>query len=204
MRGMWTILLLVLSSTLPAQGRYQLTLQPELNFQKKLNKRCKVNVNIQSRQMLSEGTWQMPEAFQYNYIQTDISYLAAYKTSLGQSLAGGYMSRFQGDRYFHRLIQQYTFARQLSGLRLAHRFSSDQTFGKDEPLNLRLRYRIAIELPLSGLEVDPGELYFKLSNEYLLGFESNESPVPEIRLVPSLGYMRPSTARAVSGWHRPM
>jgi hypothetical protein len=188
MRWHWILFFILNLSILHAQGRYQLAFQPEVNFQKKLPKGWKINLNIQSRQMLAEGLWQAPEAFRYNYVQTDVSYMAARKTNLGHSLAGGYMSRFQGNSYFHRLIQQYTVAQQLSGLRLAHRFSADQTFGEGEALNLRLRYRIALELPFSGQEVNPGELYSKLSNEYLMGFEAGET-IPEIRLIPFVGYV---------------
>lgn len=186
----WIILLLTFSCSnlLIAQGSFQLAFQPELNINKKLGKGWKTNLKIQSRQMLREGIWAMPESFRYNYIQTDVTLVASRKTGLNNSLAVGYMARFQGQNYFHRFIQQYTIVRQLSSLRLAHRFSSDQTFGQDEALNLRLRYRIALELPLSGQEVDPKEFYCKVNNEYLMGFEQGETS-PEIRLVPFMGYI---------------
>jgi hypothetical protein len=71
---------------------------------------------------------------------------------------------------------------------LGHRFGTDQTFGQDAPAVYRIRYRIALEKPLQGLETDPKEFYLKVGNEYIVAFESGYRDI-EIRLIPAAGYV---------------
>lgn len=73
-----------------------------------------------------------------------------------------------------------------ASFRLAHRFSTDQTFGDEQPV-FRLRYRAAIELPLNGQTVDAGESYIKFNHEYLLEWQGGATAV-EMRIVPFYGY----------------
>jgi hypothetical protein len=75
----------------------------------------------------------------------------------------------------------------ITGFRLVHRFSTDQTFSKEEKPEFRLRYRIASEVALSGESVDPNEFYFKFNNEYLKSWQDADNDL-EIHLVPLLGY----------------
>jgi hypothetical protein len=55
-------------------------------------------------------------------------------------------------------------------------------------MELRLRYRFTAEIPFSGQEVDSGEFYLKVNNEYLNAFYEDEYGL-EIRLSPMFGYV---------------
>src|SRR5690606_33535803 len=88
----------------------------------------------------------------------------------------------------HRVIQQFSITQRLATSRLAHRFRTDQTFEKDEALQLRLRYRMSWEKALNGLEIDPKEFYLKLNNEYLGVLQDGEGNL-EIRGLAAVGYI---------------
>src|SRR3546814_11063084 len=75
--------------------------------------------------------------------------------------------RLQDKSYIHRFIQQLSIAQNALGLRIGHRFRTDQTFEKESATRYRLRYRLSAEKALNGQNVDPGELYLVANNEYL-------------------------------------
>jgi hypothetical protein len=115
------------------------------------------------------------------------SLITAKKIGLNSRVAGGYLIRFEGSELFHRFIQQYIIVQKMAGLRLAHRFLSDQTFSTSEKPEFRIRYRITSEIPLDGASVEQGEFYVKINNEYINSVQALEHDL-EIRLVPLLGY----------------
>jgi len=67
-------------------------------------------------------------------------------------------------------MEQLTFVQAFNAFRMAHRIAVDETFGGEDPLEVRFRYRVGAEFPLNGLFVDPSEFYFKITNEYLNKF----------------------------------
>ncbi|SRX55280.1 DUF2490 domain-containing protein [Aequorivita sp. CIP111184] len=170
-----------------AQSTYQLGLLPSVNLNYKLENDWFLNTKIESRHLLQSGEFNSSTESEYNYILTDISMITAKKVGLNSRVAGGYLIRLREEKLFHRFIQQYTVVQRLSALRLVHRFSTDQTFSIEEKPEIRLRYRIASEIPLNGESVDPQEFYFKFNNEYLNSWQDSDYDL-EIRLVPLLGY----------------
>ena len=68
---------------------------------------------------------------------------------------------------------------------MSYRFALDQTF--DEKTEIRLRFRVATELPLNGKKVDEKEAYLKLNQEVLNNFEAGQYDT-ELRLIPAVGY----------------
>jgi hypothetical protein len=170
-----------------AQSIYQVGVLPSLNFNLKLKNGWSLNTKIESRQRFTIGTINGEARNQYKYILTDLSFIAAKKVGLNSRLAGGYMMRFAEGELYHRFIQQYVIVHQLTGFRLSHRFSGDETFSEGDAPEFRLRYRISAEIPLNGEAVDPGEFYFKISNEYLNSWQAGEYDL-EIRAVPLLGF----------------
>ena len=95
------------------------------------------------------------------------------------------MSRLKDNEFIHRFIQQYTYVKKYSSFRMAHRFSTDQTFVQEAPTEYRFRYRATLEIPLNGKSIDPKEFYLKINNEYLNAFEDREYDL-EIRFSPLL------------------
>ena len=181
------LVLMQLQFSVFAQSTYQFGGLPSVNLNKKLKKEWSLNTKLESRQLFQRGEMNGVSDKKYKYVLTDLSLLAAKKVGLNSRIAGGYLIRFEDDKFFHRFTQQYVIVQKLSGWRLAHRISSDQTFSKIEKPEIRFRYRITSEIPLNGESVDSGEFYLKLNNEYVNSFKANEYDL-EIRLIPLLGY----------------
>jgi hypothetical protein len=74
----------------------------------------------------------------------------------------------------------------MRSLRMTHRFRTDQTFTAGEKLELRFRYRIALEIPLSGATLDLGEHYLLVSGEPIFSYQEAQLDL-ENRLVVTLG-----------------
>ena len=103
------------------------------------------------------------------------------------SIAGGYLSRLFEGRVIHRINQEVSISQPFHALRLTHRVAADQTFYQKFAPQYRLRYRISLEIPLKGHELDPKEFYFKGHNEYLISYQEDHINM-QIRLIPMLGY----------------
>ena len=148
-----------------SQSSYQAGLLPSINLNKKLEKDWSLNFKIESRQLLEEGELGTNNSIQYEYLLTDISWMASKKIQLNQSLAAGYLLRVRNQKPSHRFIQQYVITKNYTSLQLSHRFVADETFNEGESMELRLRYRISALFPLSGQSIDPKEFYVKI-NKY--------------------------------------
>lgn len=165
------------------QQRIQVGLMPMVNLNKKLKDGYKLNFKTENRQIFYSK-----ENFNFNYQLTDFSLITSKKVGLNNALAGGYLMRFrEREDLIHRFIQQFTIV-QSNALRLAHRFSTDQTFGSSEPLELRVRYRVVAQLSLNGQQLDNKEFYLKLGNEYLNSLQEEEYDL-EVRFTAFLGYV---------------
>lgn len=175
---------------LPAfsQDTYRTGYLPSFNLNQKLQNDWAINYKIEGRAIASIGSFEQPNPYQFDYTLTDISILGSRKIGLNNKLAAGYLLRLREEAPRHRLIQQYTIVKRYAGWRLAHRISSDQTFGSGEATSIRIRYRLSTDLPLNGQSVDEHEFYFKINHEYLTAFENKTTDL-EIRLIPNLGYL---------------
>lgn len=178
---------MLFAPALYAQSVYEAGILPSLNLNKKLAHNWSVNAKAESRQVFRQGELNGNSIQEYNYLLSDFSLIAAKKVGLNAKIGGGYLLRFEEGESYHRFIQQFTVVQKLYGFRLAHRFSSDQTFSDIEEPEFRLRYRITSEIPLNGESVDPREFYLKINNEYLNSLQATEYDL-EIRVVPLLGY----------------
>jgi hypothetical protein len=189
MRYFITLLLLVFfMGNATAQDTYLLGTLPSLNLNKGINSNWSLNLKAESRLRFIQGEFGGNSTSDLNLQLADFALSASRKTGLNNALAGGYLVRLRGEQAFHRIIQQFTIVKRYESFRMAHRFSSDQTFNSDNPWELRLRYRITAEIPLNGQSVDPGEFYLKLNNEYLNSWQESE-PDLEIRMVPLAGFV---------------
>lgn len=174
-------------NTPQAQNIYRFGALPSLNINNKFQNGWSLNSRVESRQLMSSGDFQGNSNTEYRYILTDFSFITAKKVGLNSRISGGYLFRLRETEIIHRLIQQYTMVQKMNGFRLAHRFSSDQTFANGEFPEFRLRYRLTSEIPLNGESVDPKEFYIKINNEYLKSWQATDYDF-EIRIVPLLGY----------------
>lgn len=180
------VLLLFAGYTCFAQNRFGVAPQINVNF--KIGTAWKVNSKIENRFILYQNPDESTGSHT-GYASSGLDILVARNRGLLKNLGAGYLIRRSGkdESFLHRATQQYSVGQKFSGLQLAHRFRSDETFEKDEPVQYRLRYRISIEKPLSGLRVDPEEFYLKVNNEYL-GILTDAKGNLEIKLLTALGY----------------
>ncbi|MBP7849558.1 MAG: DUF2490 domain-containing protein [Lentimicrobiaceae bacterium] len=181
------LFLLAFSNLAWGQHAYQAGVLPGISLSKGLGKGWGINLRAETRQKLVEGIAGEGSDMGYAHLLADYSLILSRRSGLNNRLSAGYLLRHEPEQIRHRLLQQYTIVTQFSKLRLAHRIASDQTFGGEDPLSVRFRYRLGWEQALRGQSIDPGELYFKLSNEYLFEIEQDEHDL-EMRWQPFLGY----------------
>ncbi len=161
-----------------AQNTIDIGLIPSLNINKKLEKDWSLNFKAESKQAL------ISDGFNYDYLQTEVSFIAAKKIGINTKLAAGYLLKIDGEVIKNRAIQQI---RRYSDFKLSHRFSADQTFETDDYTEFRFRYRVSTEIPLEGQSLDPKEFFIKLNNEYLNSIYQKQYDL-EIRGAALLGY----------------
>lgn len=171
-----------------AQSTYTLGTLPKFNVNKSLPGGYGVNFKTESRLLFAKGTFEGDWESAFEHGLTEVSLIGSKKAGLANKIAGGYLIRFRDGRIIHRAIQQFSLMSRFNGFRLGHRFSADQSFAGDQKPEIRLRYRLATDLPLNGKVVDPREFYLKLSNEYLNAFQGDDYDL-EIRVTPVLGYV---------------
>ncbi|MEX2514320.1 MAG: DUF2490 domain-containing protein [Cyclobacteriaceae bacterium] len=112
-------------------------------------------------------------------LQTDLSFdqfeyslTTAKSISPFLNLAFGYLygdvSPFsEGSNNEHRLVQQITISQLFTRTRLSEQIRVEERFfGRG--YRTRLRIKFALEVPLEGIKLDPGEWYLVSSNETLL------------------------------------
>jgi len=147
---------------------------PNLNVRTKISDLYNITTEAQSRQSLYKSNAPDGQKFNHRNILTDLSVLGSRKIGLNMKITGGYLLRFRNNNLFHRAIQQFSMVSLLRSLRLGHRFASDQTFsgGNNADTEVRLRYRLATEIPLQGESLEPKENYLKINQEYLNAFQS--------------------------------
>lgn len=172
--------------SLKAYAQNEIGLIPQIISDFKIGSKWKVNSKLEGRQIFFKNPF--PKGFnQKEFNRFDVELMATKSINSLQAWGGGYLIRRADNSFTHRFIQQYAITRRLPASRIAHRFRSDQTFVKDESIQFRLRYRLSWEKPLNGYELDPGEFYLKVNNEYL-GILQDSKGDMEIRGLASLGY----------------
>ncbi|WP_425635859.1 DUF2490 domain-containing protein [Algoriphagus yeomjeoni] len=188
-------LLLVSLVTSFAQDRQFFTgFFPEVAITKKFKNDQKILFKIEHQDIFYNNSGDQRDEIQFTHYRTDLMGFYDFKLSPTKSVAFGVFHRIQEGANANRIIQQFASVNRLRGLKLAHRFRTDQTFTKGESLEIRLRYRIATEIPLSGSSLDPGEHYLLLSNEPIFSLQGGEFEI-ENRLVFSIGKLITSSQK---------
>lgn len=167
---------------------------PEAAITKKFKNDQKILFKIEHQDILYNNSGDQRDELQYSHYRTDLMSFYDINLNPSKSIAFGVFYRIQDGANANRLIQQFASVNRLRGMKLAHRFRTDQTFTKDEPVEIRLRYRIASEVPLSGSTLDPGEHYLIISNEPIFSLQGGEFEI-ENRLAFSIGKLITSSQK---------
>ena len=168
------------------QDRYRVGTLPSININRGFQDRYAFNFNWQSRQIYRSGTLGEDGTTDFSYTLNDLTFIGSKKVGLNNTIAVGYLLRFDDSRIVHRSIQQFIVVSRYSKFRLAHRISTDQTFEQDDKTEFRIRYRLSTEIPLNGQSADRNEFYLKVNNEYLNSWQDSDYDL-ELRLIPMLG-----------------
>ncbi|GMQ29808.1 DUF2490 domain-containing protein [Algoriphagus confluentis] len=159
---------------------------PEVSITRKLTETQKLNFKIENQHVIFDNRDREEENPQFSHYRTDIMGFFDHSLRPGVSVALGLFHRFQEGEDGNRIIQQLAVLQKGRSFRVNHRFRADQTFTRNQALELRFRYRLSVELPLEGAEVDPGEFYLLSSAESIFSHKGGEFEI-ENRLAASLG-----------------
>ncbi|UZD22952.1 DUF2490 domain-containing protein [Algoriphagus halophytocola] len=188
------LLLLSLETSFAQDPQFFTGFFPEAALTKKLKNDQKIIFKIEHQDIFYNNSGDQKDELQFTHYRTDLMGFYDFKLNPSKSIAFGVFHRIQKGANANRIIQQFAAVNRLRGLKLAHRFRTDQTFTKGDPLEIRLRYRLATEIPLSGSTLDPGEHYLLLSNEPIFSLQGGEFEI-ENRLVLSLGKLIASSQK---------
>ncbi len=182
------LLLMPKAAIIHAQAQTRLGILPSVNYNHKVNNDWEVNFRFESRHFIFEDYPSRDDDFKYQYSLSDFSTLIGRKTGLHSKVVLGVLARAEPDALSYRVIQQFIFQTTIQSFRVAHRISTDQTFSSTEYTEFRIRYRLSLEIPLSGLKVDVKEFYFKLNAEAINSVQDRVYDL-EFRVVPNIGYV---------------
>lgn len=186
--GIGTTFLLLLDTNLQAQNtQFSGGLFPEMSLSYNLNDLYSITHKVESQHGLFDNQSQLNEELAYEHVQTDLQSFLGRRINPYVKVALGYQYRIENGENTHRPIQQVSILQRESKYRIGHRIRTDQTFFKEADMLWRYRYRIKGQIPLQGLELDPGEKYLILSNELIYMFQNGEDDL-ENRFVISLGF----------------
>lgn len=183
---LFVVCILLICLGLKCYAQNEIGLIPQINSDFKIGERWKVNSKLEGRQIFFKNPYPAGQ-IEKEFDRLDVELIATKSIDPLHAFGGGYLIRRADNSFTHRFIQQFAITRKLLASRLSHRFRTDQTFEKNESVQWRLRYRISWEKPLNGFEIDPGEFYLKLNNEYLGILQDSKGDL-EIRGLASVGY----------------
>jgi len=182
----YTLLLLIIFTGQISYAQNEIGLLPLINADFKLGKDWKLNSKLEGRQLFFQNPFPENQS-EFEFERADLEVVLSKNLNPSNAVGGGYLIRREGGNFLHRFIQQYSITQKLIALKISHRFRTDQTLERDQAPIFRLRYRISIEKPLNGQEIDPKELYLKFNNEYFGSLEDSKGNL-EIRGLASLGF----------------
>ena len=185
--GLWSLTLFLLFNNLIFSQNKTLGGIPQLNINKILSEKWRLNLKIESRNKFFEFGKEFQNLNKFQHINTGYSIIFSKRIGLSNSLAAGLLLR-SGDKYFKsRYIQQLTFVNQYTFFRIAQRLLLDQTIRVNKPFEIRFRYRTTFELPINGRSIDNDEWYLKLNNEFVNCYKNKKYNL-EFRSSPLLGF----------------
>ena len=177
-------MLLILSKATFAETQQIYGFRPQISLTKAVSDRWDINVFTSTNTNLNDkryGNTQFPSDIQY-YFQTGPIY--KYSPNLNFVFLGYIYQRTNpfSDSFVNenRLFQQVIygtdslFGRLTHRVRFEERFIQNRTTG-ETPFSTRLRYQVALLVPLQGSELDNGEFYFNIYNEFYFSLTGSKN-----------------------------
>ncbi|WP_113924442.1 DUF2490 domain-containing protein [Cognataquiflexum aquatile] len=178
------IYLIITNATAQENQTFFTGIFPEVSLTKKISDVNKLNFKIENQRVLFDN--RDKENPQFTHYRTDLMMFFDHSVRPGVSMALGIFHRFQENENSNRIIQQFAVLQRMRNLRINHRIRTDQTFTRNDDLELRMRYRISGEIPLQGKIVDPKEFYLVISEELIFSYKGGDFEI-ENRVALALG-----------------
>ncbi|SEA05651.1 DUF2490 domain-containing protein [Psychroflexus halocasei] len=171
-------------SQMQAQQRFSIGVIPEFNLDYKLSERVFVKHGFE----LQEIFYNKEDNFNLQFNKIDVQNILGFITSEKSSVGVGYLFRIkEGNRYYHRMTQQFSFKKAIAGLPISHRLRTDQTFSDEKP-TFRFRYRVKTVFKFKEEALSTGDKYLVTSLETLYIRESQSDDI-ENRVYLGLGFL---------------
>ncbi len=187
MRNYLLLLISLGTIALKAQTPVEMGFLPRLTLSYQLNEHWKVNAQLESMQREwlrdSEGL-----SADYDYVRTDLTFVADYKIQPHASAGAGYLLRFYNGGLVHRTLQHVAFVHPIPHGRLGHRLRTDQTYQTGSTTAYRLRYRFSWETALPTKREDDDQPFYLMASWELLGLKQARDYGLENRFSGGLGY----------------
>ncbi len=145
------------------------------------------------------STFSSPEGNTNEFSYLEINQMVSRKLNPWISTALGYKFRSNDpvdelSSFEHRITEQLGWVHLERRARLVSRLRVEQRIA-DDSFAQRQRYRISIDMPLSGEKLDPKEFYLVFSNEILYQIEWSDRNSWSDRIGGTLGYLLSQSLR---------
>jgi len=165
---------------------------------KKVNSKWNIHNEVQYRNYDAIGDLEqllLRTGVGYNLSENNHNVLLGYGYILSQNYVAD--AQEKSDVNEHRIFQQFTSKQKIGSMSLSHRYRFEQRFVEAD-FKLRLRYFLALKIPLIKSEAVPAKLYVSAYNEVFLNTES--SVFDRNRVYAGLGYQLHKNVRIEAGY----
>jgi len=165
---------------------------------KKVNSKWNIHNEVQYRNYDAIGDLEqllLRTGVGYNLSENNHNVLLGYGYILSQNYVAD--AQEKTDVNEHRIFQQFTSKQKIGKVSLSHRYRFEQRFVESD-FKMRLRYFLALKIPLIKFEAVPAKLYVSAYNEVFLNTES--SVFDRNRVYAGLGYQLHKNVRIEAGY----
>ncbi len=165
---------------------------------KKVNSKWNIHNEVQYRNYDAIGDLEqllLRTGVGYNLSENNHNVLLGYGYILSQNYVAD--AQEKSDVNEHRIFQQFTSKQKIGSMSLSHRYRFEQRFVEAD-FKMRLRYFLALKIPLIKSEAVPAKLYVSAYNEVFLNTES--SVFDRNRVYAGLGYQLHKNVRIEAGY----
>ena len=165
---------------------------------KKVNSKWNIHNEVQYRNYDAVGDLEqllLRTGVGYNLSENNHNLLLGYGYILSQNYVAD--AQEKTDVNEHRIFQQFTSKQKIGKVSLSHRYRFEQRFVEAD-FKMRLRYFLALKIPLIKSEAVPAKLYVSAYNEVFLNTES--SVFDRNRVYAGLGYQLHKNVRIEAGY----
>jgi len=165
---------------------------------KKVNSKWNIHNEVQYRNYDAVGDLEqllLRTGVGYNLSENNHNLLLGYGYILSQNYVAD--TQEKPDVNEHRIFQQFTSKQKIGKVSLSHRYRFEQRFVEAD-FKMRLRYFLALKIPLIKSEAVPAKLYVSAYNEVFLNTES--SVFDRNRVYAGLGYQLYKNVRIEAGY----